>query len=261
MQIAAPETVASAISERSTPVAERTLAPSPLPESLVTRIDAISGSNADFAATLRMLARDLIDHQNIRSADQYLCTLARVAERETDVAPGSTRFTRAVAIGLHKLTAYKDEYEVARLLVCDEGLASAREIAGEGDAICWLLHPPLLRALGLKRKIRVGLWAAPAMSMLAAAKRLRGTPFDPFGWTQLRRIERALPEQYSRAIERLLRELKPGRIDDAIEIARLPSDVRGYEDIKLANIKRYQQQLNELLADFEREGSTEAGLR
>ncbi len=253
LQIAAPEHVARAISERQTPIPARTDDLSALPESVVERIDAISEADAEFASMLRMYSRNLIDHQDIHSANRFLSTLAHVARCEAQIAPGSNRLARAVANGLHQLMAYKDEYEVARLLVCEEGLASAREIAGEADTISWLLHPPVLRALGLKHKIRVGSWAAPAMALLAAAKRLRATPLDPFGWTRLRRIERDLPGEYSIAIERVLRELKPGRIDDAIAIARLPRDVRGYEDIKLANIKRYQQHLNEGLDRFGRE--------
>jgi indolepyruvate ferredoxin oxidoreductase len=255
IQIADPRFVSRAMEPLTSTTTQTDKQPA-LPDSVNSQIDAICQTcqaDAELATSLQMFSRDLIDHQDLASAGRFLSTLGRVARSEAQTAPGSHRLTGAVAKGLHKLMAYKDEYEVARLLVCEEGLASATQIAGETGKISWLLHPPLLRALGLKRKIRVGIWARPAMALLAAGKRMRGTPLDPFGWTRLRRIERDLPSEYCVAIERVLSRLKPGRIDEAIAIARLPSDVRGYEDIKLANIKRYQQHLNELLDRFELE--------
>jgi len=246
IQIASPERIEAERSKRSAPVD-----PEPVPEAFARRIDSISHGDPQLATALRIYTRNLIDHQNPASADRFLATLADVARCESATVPGSTQLTTAVAAGLHKLMAYKDEYEVARLLLRPDGLVPAREIADRDDQISWWLHPPLLRAIGLRRKIRIGSWAAPLLAGLAAGRSLRGTPLDPFGWTRLRRIERSLPGEYCRAIERVLRDLKPGQIDDAIAIARLPADVRGYEDIKLANIRRYQQRLRELLDRFE----------
>jgi indolepyruvate ferredoxin oxidoreductase len=255
LQIAAPEIVAEAVSVRESPIPTQRSAAAKLPTSIAAQIDALFADDPELAIIVERFSANLIAHQDVRSAERFLATVARVAQCEGEIAPGSNRLTRTVAKGLHKLMAYKDEYEVARLLVSEEGLATAREIAGEQGAISWLLHPPLLRALGLQRKIRVGLWAAPAMRLLAAAKRLRATKLDPFGWTRLRRIERSLPGEYCDVIERIICDLKPDRLDDAIAIARLPSDVRGYEDIKLANIRRYQQNLVELLERFEEAAS------
>jgi indolepyruvate ferredoxin oxidoreductase len=73
----------------------------------------------------------------------------------------------AVAAGLYKLTAYKDEYEVARLMTSPEALAEAREVAGPNGSVAWKLHPPMMRALGLDRKISIGSWATPAVRGLA----------------------------------------------------------------------------------------------
>ena len=79
------------------------------------------------------------------------------------------RLLGAVAVGLFKLAAYKNEYEVARLMTDPEALAEARRVGGPGAKAAWRLHPPALRALGMNRKISVGTWAAPAVRLLARA--------------------------------------------------------------------------------------------
>nr|WP_235739088.1 DUF6537 domain-containing protein [Nocardioides alcanivorans] len=48
----------------------------------------------------------------------------------------------------------------------------------------------------MKRKITLGPWFAPVFVLLAKMRFLRGTPFDVFGHMLLRRIERALVDDY-----------------------------------------------------------------
>ena len=89
----------------------------------------------------------------------------------------------------------------------------------------------------------MGTWAAPFFRLLARGKRLRGTPFDPFGRTRLRRLERALPGRYLAALEEALDGLTPERLDAAIALAALPDEVRGYEGLKLERIARFEEKL------------------
>jgi indolepyruvate ferredoxin oxidoreductase len=126
-------------------------------------------------------------------------------------------------------------------------MAPARRLGVRGSRIAWQLHPPLLRALGLRRKLAVGIGAAPLVRALAAAKGLRGTLLDPFGRTRLRRIERALPGEYRAALTQVLAALKPERLDEAVRIAELPLEIRGFEDLKLARVNEYRQRLGEAL--------------
>jgi indolepyruvate ferredoxin oxidoreductase len=246
-QIADPEAVAAERSEHSAPIQAPV---GPLTDALERTITSIADGDEPLADELRLLVSDLVAYQNQRCAEGFLETLGEVARRESSIDPASRRLRRAVASSLHKLLAYKDEYEVARLMLAGDGLAPARVIAHPGDRISWLLHPPLLRALGLKRKISVGPWARPALRLLAAGKRLRGTRFDPFGRTRMRRIERALPEEFRQVLRQLTADLKPALLDDAVAIARAPIEIRGYEDIKLASINRYRQKLAEQLERF-----------
>ena len=251
-RIADPQALAAALEAvAARPDGGKSQAEAPaLPYTLALRVAEVAAQDDAFAERLTLWTADLAAYQDERHAESYLATVELTAARETDVLPGSQLLTQAVARSLHKLKAYKDEYEVARLMLDLDGQAPARGLADSGARIAWLLHPPLLRALGLRRKLSIGTWATPLIRVLAAAKRVRGTRFDPFGWPKIRRIERALPAQYREALATLLEHLKPDNLDEAAAIAALPCEIRGYETLKLARVAEYRQRLAERLDDF-----------
>jgi indolepyruvate ferredoxin oxidoreductase len=154
---------------------------------------------------------------------------------------------QAVARHLFKLMAYKDEYEVARLHLDPTERARLEAEFGEGARISYKLHPPALRALGMQRKLTVGPRSgALTFRMLRRMKRLRGTKLDPFGRAEVRRVERALPAAYRAVVERALEH--PGAdYATLVELCDLPDMIRGYEDIKLANVERFHARAAELL--------------
>ncbi len=218
-----------------------------LPDDLQARIDRLvtDDDQAPLGDLVGLLAADLIGFADRGVAASFLDVVDRVATAERAVVPGSTALVEAVARGLHKLTAYKDEYEVARLLLLPEGRAAAQAV-GSGP-VTWHLHPPMLRAMGMERKLALGRWSEPALRALRAGKRLRGSPFDPFGRAELRRIERDLPGQYRDVIDQLVANLGPENLDDAVAIAGLVDQVRGYEDLKMRRIGEYRSELAERL--------------
>jgi indolepyruvate ferredoxin oxidoreductase len=200
----------------------------------------------DLSDELRMFASELVAWGDESTAEGWLSVLERVAVVEQRV--GGTALLRGVAANLYKLTAYKDEYEVARLMLDTEGQAEAREIAGSTGKVAWKLHPPMLRALGMDSKISIDLRAEKAISLLAKGKRLRGSRFDPFGRPKVRRVERELVAEYVAAIDQVLGEFRAENVAAAVALAELPDMVRGYEDIKLANVDLYRTALKNALA-------------
>jgi indolepyruvate ferredoxin oxidoreductase len=137
--------------------------------------------------------------------------------------------------------AYKDEYEVARLHL--DSIEQARREAefGPGAQVRVMLHPPLLRALGMRRKLGLGeSTARPLFATLRAGRRLRGTALDPFGRTSLRRLERALVDEHRMLTRRALTRLAPATADAVAEIAGLADMIRGYEQVKLRSVDRYR---------------------
>jgi indolepyruvate ferredoxin oxidoreductase len=84
---------------------------------------------------------------------------------------------------------------------------------------------------------------------LRALRGLRGTAFDPFGRSEVRRVERALIGEYRDLVLRALDALSPASYDSVAEIAALPDLVRGYESIKLRNVDRFRERAAVLLAE------------
>ncbi len=248
-QVALPDEVAAATSaEPATRLGHDEPAQSdPLDPSLLARISDLSGRE-DLQATLERLTRDLVGFQDHKTAEQFVATLEAVDRGESQLA-SDQRLTEAVAIHLHKLTAYKDEYEVARLMLLDDGLADAKALAN-GGTITWKLHPPMLRGLGMDRKISITSKAAPAFRSLAAGKRLRGTRLDPFGRAAVRRLERELVTEYRDVVDQLVAGLTAENLPVAIEIASLPDQVRGYEDLKVRRAGEYRAELARALDEF-----------
>jgi indolepyruvate ferredoxin oxidoreductase len=211
----------------------------------------------DLASIVADHARELADYQDARYARRYRGVVDRVRDAESRL--GADRgLAAAVARNLFKLMAYKDEYEVARLSL-DPHLAEEIEARfGVGARFRYRLHPPMLRALGMTRKISLGRWFRSVFRLLAAMRRLRGTRLDAFGYTRVRRVERALVDEYIAAVETLTDALTEHNAELAVEIAGLPDMVRGYEHVKLRNVEAYHARLAERLTAFG--GGDRAGL-
>ena len=235
-----------------------------LPDLVGNRIDqlvdalsegSLDGDAAELRASLRTYAAELCAYQSDRLAADFLDAVERVAHADRTAGDGSARLTAAFAAGLYKLMAYKDEYEVARLMLDPVTDAAARQLAAStGGVVSWKLHPPLLRALGRTAKIRFGTAWRPLFALLARGKRLRGRWFDPFGHTEVRRTERALIGEYragiDAAVTALERDAGAARYEQAIAIARLPELVRGYEDIKMAGVETFRAELDERVSEL-----------
>jgi indolepyruvate ferredoxin oxidoreductase len=217
----------------------------PLQPAALALVDRV-GAEGELRRLLAIRVPELIDYQDERYARAYVDFVARVRQAERAAVPGETRLSEAVARYLFKLMAYKDEYEVARLhLKADLTRRLAEEFPG-GVRVQYNLHPPLLRALGLTRKLKLGSWFDAAFRGLVGMKKLRGTALDPFGLAAVRKVERALPGEYRAMIERTLSTLAPDTHERAVRAARLPDLIRGYEDIKLRGVEKYREEVRTL---------------
>ncbi|MCM2388165.1 indolepyruvate ferredoxin oxidoreductase family protein [Streptomyces albipurpureus] len=217
--------------------------PPPAAQELIAGVHAPSGS--ELARLVEVRTPDLIAYQSAAYARQYTEFVEHVRQTEAQRVPGTTRLAEAVARHLYKLMAYKDEYEVARLSLAPEVAASVRAQFGEQARISYRLHPPLLRALGMHKKITLGQWFNPILRALVLARRLRGSQFDVFGYAEVRRTERNLISEYRQSMQLILNALSQENYELAVATAKLPDGIRGYEKIKLESITQYRQQLSE----------------
>jgi indolepyruvate ferredoxin oxidoreductase len=160
-----------------------------------------------------------------------------------------------VARNLFKLMAYKDEYEVGRLYTSGEFEAKLKEQFAGDYKLSFHLAPPLLArrdpVTGHPRKKAFGSYMLPMFRLLAKAKVLRGTPFDPFGYTAERRTERRLIEEYVELVSGILADLDAANHDRAVKLAAYPDSIRGFGHIKARNLAAAMREREESLAAFQ----------
>lgn len=196
-------------------------------------------------------AAELVSYQSRRYARRFVDVVTHVADAEAQASAGSVVFTEATVHGLFKLMAYKDEYEVARLSLDQQVRRDIEERFGPDAKVRWQLHPPILRAVGISRKLSLGPWFRPAFWVLHRMRKLRGTRFDLFGYTALRRLERRLVDEYVELVLDLSNRLDAASLGLAVEIAALPDMVRGYESIKERNVESYRAAVHGALRRFD----------
>jgi indolepyruvate ferredoxin oxidoreductase len=229
---------------------------SPL-KSTLSEVDAAARQlleSSGLAGEVKRLAEvripELILYQHVAYARRYVEFIQRVVAVEEKRMRGQTRLSEAVARYLFKLMAYKDEYEVARLLLDEAFFQRLRAQFGDDARVAFHLHPPLLRTLGLRHKLRLGMWFTPVLKVLRSLRRIRGTPIDIFGYAKVRRVERQLIGAYRQLIESLLPDLDEDNYAIAVQAAELPDMIRGYEAIKLASVADFRRKAAELCTRF-----------
>ncbi len=220
---------------------------------LLAPVQTISFVKREPLETLVQKRADFLTHyQNAAYARDYTDFVDKV--RQAEASLGKTALTEAVARGLFKLMAYKDEYEVARLHA-DPAFLSRIEGMFEGDyKVRYHLAPPLLASRNDKGELvkrsygSMMLWG---FRVLRHLKFLRGTALDLFGRTEERRTERALIQEYKSAIDTVLAGLKADNHAQALEMARIPEKIKGYGHVKERNLRAVRQQWSDLMARWQ----------
>lgn len=182
----------------------------------------------------------LTQYQGKRLANRYAKMLDGITDRDVK---------EAVALGYHKLLAYKDEYEVARLLLSSREKAQAEF---DGDfRMTFHLAPPILSKAGpdgRPTKREFGPWLERPLRIMAGLKGLRGTPLDIFGYTAERKMERGLIRQYEADMAEVLHKLNERTRDAIVALAELPRQIRGFGPVKQANEAKAAKRREELLS-------------
>ena len=231
------------------PIAEPVAELTDKEDRIARTVRAAEGS--ELARVVRVRVAELAAYQNLAYAEAYARQVERARAVEEELMPGRSELAEAVATSLHKLMAYKDEYEVARLHLSPQLRADIEAEFGAGARFSYRLHPPVLRALGFDHKIAFGRWFDPFFRVLRAMRRVRGTPLDFFGMTRVRRVERQLIEEFNQLLDEVLPKLSPANHGVAVELMSLSEMVRGYEEIKLRNVALYRERVQELYAELD----------
>ena len=190
-----------------------------------------------FAETVDRRVAFLTAYQSARYARRYRGWVEKVRVAEANKAPGQCALTELVARYLFKLMAYKDEYEVARLYT-DTSFVERVRSTFDGDNLRLEFHlaPPLLARrdplTGEPKKMSFGPWLIGVLRVLAKFKFLRGTPFNPFGYSAERKTERSLVADYEKLLSEIVDRLTPGNHPVAVELASIPEKIRGFGPVK-----------------------------
>ena len=196
----------------------------------------------------------LTKYQNAAYAARFRSLVDRVRAAESEKFGGTQRLSEAVARYYAKLLAYKDEYEVARLYTDGEFTKKIADMF-EGDyQLNFNLAPPLFAkrdpVTGHLRKAAFGPWMFGAFKLLAKFKGLRGGTLDVFGYSAERRMERQLIADYEKLIGEVLAGLSKTNYEQAIALAQIPEQIRGFGHVKEKYLAEAKKKESELLAAF-----------
>ena len=213
-----------------------------------------------FDETVERRVAFLTAYQSARYARRYRKWVEKIRAVEAEKVPGQCGLVEAVARYLFKLMAYKDEYEVARLY-SDTSFVERVKSSFDGDNLRLEFHlaPPLLartdKATGEPKKMSFGPWMLKVFGVLAKFKFLRGTPLDPFGYSQERRTERQLIKDYEKLLTTVVAELTPYNHQAAVGLAAIPEKIRGFGPVKQRHLATAKAEEAALLEQFPRRGA------
>ena len=209
----------------------------------------------DLESVIDFRYQDLIAYQNKSFADHYLARVKEVSERAAEKNEDN-QFSIAFAKSLYKVMAYKDEYEVARLYSNGEFRKKVAQVFEGNYKLKFHMAPPLLSKkdpdTGHLRKRTFGPFMMNAFGVLAKMKFLRGTPFDLFGYSAERKLERELPQQLNQTVDALIEHLTDDNLEHAVEILELVNGVRGYGHVKEGNYNQYRLRLAQQMSRYKK---------
>ena len=224
----------------------------------------ILSDDGSIEALVERRSEQLAEYQNRAYADRYrrlVNTAAGIDRNRASGAPDgqvhgsdASRLTRAVAHSYFKLMAYKDEYEVARLYSDPSFETSLERTFKSHGRLKLHLAPPLLArrepSSGRIKKREFGPWIFSVLRLLSKLRKLRGTPFDPFGYTRERQMERQLISDYEKLVQHMA-EIGPALdYNVAVDLARLPETIRGFGPVKVENVEKAKKKREELLGNL-----------
>ena len=138
--------------------------------------------------------------------------------------------------------AYKDEFEVARLMTGD---AFSTELAEqfEGDfKVKYHMAPPVLNwrtdARGRPAKRAFGPWLRPVLGHLVRFKSLRGSALNPFGHHGEARMHRDTLAWYEALLDRAQRDFTADNQEAWQEALSAADEIRGYGPVREEAVKR-----------------------
>jgi len=187
----------------------------------------------------------LIRYQNKNYTNSYRKFVELVHEHEGSLhfRENELQLTKAMVRYLYKLMAYKDKYEVARLYSDGKFTKKLKEQFDGKYKLQFHLVEPYLSKRDEQGNLIKRTYPQITMLLFGALvklKSLRGTRCDIFGYTQERKRERQLIDDYKSTILELLKGIDENNYKISVEITSLPKFIRGFGHIKQKSIKEFE---------------------
>ncbi|MGV6804871.1 MAG: indolepyruvate ferredoxin oxidoreductase family protein [Ruegeria sp.] len=199
----------------------------------------------------QMIARRvayLTEYQSTKYAQAYA---DRVAAVRKALSLKDDALVQGVARNLFRFMAYKDEFEVARLMTSDH---FAQDLANqfEGEfSVHFHMAPPMLSrkkdARGRPLKMAFGPWLRPVLRGLSKMRVLRGTVLNPFGHHTEARLHRDLLDWYQSLLDRLVAEYANRDAETWHRILACADNIRGYGPVRSKAAESARQKAEDLL--------------
>lgn len=226
------------------------------PEQVQCIVDGEETKPSDVASRDPMQARvaELTAYQSQQYARRFEDVVSRARKAEFDAGIMGDSYSAAVIRYAYKVMAYKDEYEVARLYTDGRFARQLKDEFSGHYTLRFHMAPPLITRkdprTGEPRKIALGQWMWPILRVLKTLRGLRGSPFDPFGYTEERRQERSIRDEYLQMIDTVSANLTRDNCQLAVALASYPEQIRGYGHIKAQHIVKAAAERDEMFAKF-----------
>ncbi len=254
-RLAADESLLAALDDGAASNGDTAIGPAPLGGKLATIAEGLTGSE-ELGDILAWRLPELLAYQDLAYVQRYADLITKVREAEQTQFSDRCELSETVARHFFKLMAYKDEYEVARLALKSDIAQQAKQRFGTKAKLSYQLEPPTMKATGIDRKVAIPEAAARKMFQgLVKSKKARGRRFDPFARSAERVAERQLIDDYETLISSLLQGLADTGTDsrylEAVAVADLADQVRGFAEVKMASFERYHSSVKEALDTFQ----------
>jgi len=198
-------------------------------------------------------ANHLIAYQGNKLANKYKLAVdafdSVVSQSGIDAS-----VTLTLAHNYARVLSYKDEYEVSRLYSLPSFQKQLNDQFEGNYSVQFNLAPPIFPGRapnGRPKKRAMGPWVMKLFKLLQRGKKLRGTPFDLFGYTAERRAEREWIKRFEKDLQRIQSELTPENAPIAEQLLSIPDEIRGFGPVKQAAMQAAEQRRAQLWRDFD----------
>ena len=196
-------------------------------------------SSADIEATriLKLIesrVNELTAYSNSGYAKAYRELVFTAVDREEALLGQVSKLSELVASAAFKMFAYKDEFEVARLLL-KQSFKQSIESQFEDVKIRYAFAPTWLQWFKHGKKVKIGEWSNPLLKTLVSLRWIRGHWYDPFSYSREGKLHGVLKREITEDIKALTPLVQKENYAGIVRLFKAYDEIAGYGHIREAS--------------------------